>query len=157
MAFALDSASFFLSASCLVSLSRLSPLHKTVSRTSGAVQDLGEGLGTAFRSSWLWITILIFAWQRHGKRPHQCCASLPGKKDAAHGCGDACRSLRLRRDWICPGGGLAWTPVKTTSPWTARLLRVSHIRHFRLRPGAADICDWRHRTFQLIDKRGGSQ
>ncbi len=60
-AFALDAASFFISASCLIPLVRLAALHKAAPRASGALRDLREGIGTVFGTPWLWITIAIFA------------------------------------------------------------------------------------------------
>ncbi len=61
IAFALNSASFFISAACLAPLLKLSlPSH---SRTEGLRfdQELWIGVKTVFTSPWLWITITIAA------------------------------------------------------------------------------------------------
>jgi len=60
-AFALDAASFFVSAACMLSLMRVATLRATLPRTSRALADFREGAGTVFRTPWLWITITIFA------------------------------------------------------------------------------------------------
>jgi len=58
LAFALDSASFGISAACLALIGS-SPKISSISRQAGALDDLRMGIRTVITSPWLWITISI--------------------------------------------------------------------------------------------------
>lgn len=58
LAFALDSASFGISAACLALIGS-SPKISSISRQAGALDDLRMGIHTVIASPWLWITISI--------------------------------------------------------------------------------------------------
>jgi DHA3 family tetracycline resistance protein-like MFS transporter len=64
LAFGLDSASFFVSALCLLPILGLSVIRKAKAGESrpNALQDLREGLRAVFASPWLWITIFLAAF-----------------------------------------------------------------------------------------------
>ncbi len=59
LAFALDGASFVVSAACLTAVARVPPLRRPASRDAGALADLREGVATVLGTPWLWITIAI--------------------------------------------------------------------------------------------------
>ena len=63
LAFALDSASFFLSALCLLPISPLAPPRADVpaSERRSIVRDLREGLQAVLANPWLWVTITLAA------------------------------------------------------------------------------------------------
>ncbi len=63
LAFALDSASFFLSALCLLPIPPLAPPRADVpaSERRSIVRDLREGLQAVLANPWLWVTITLAA------------------------------------------------------------------------------------------------
>lgn len=61
IAFALDAASFFIAAGCLLPLIRTTTPAVSTSESSSPLRDLGEGWKIVFGSAWLWISILLFA------------------------------------------------------------------------------------------------
>jgi MFS family permease len=60
-AFALDAASFFLSAVCLLAIPVALPSSSAGPREKSVLHDLRAGIGAVFATPWLWITIAIFA------------------------------------------------------------------------------------------------
>lgn len=60
-AFALDSASFLVSAACLFPLRQV-VLPATPERGKSLTSDMREGLATVLASPWLWVSILVFAF-----------------------------------------------------------------------------------------------
>ena len=60
-AFALDAVSFFVSAACLMPIVGVLGLRTPAAKSSSALHDLRVGLATVFGSTWLWLTIAIFA------------------------------------------------------------------------------------------------
>jgi DHA3 family tetracycline resistance protein-like MFS transporter len=58
-AFALDGASFLISALCLLALPRVPALRSPAEKEAGILQDMREGISTVLHSPWLWITLLV--------------------------------------------------------------------------------------------------
>lgn len=59
LAFALDGVSFALSATCLLTLPRLSALRQPPEKSAALVQDIRTGIITVLHTPWLWITLAI--------------------------------------------------------------------------------------------------
>jgi MFS family permease len=59
LAFAIDSASFFISTACLLPLLRQHFPRPTPEQTSGILHDVRTGMRTVLASPWIWITILV--------------------------------------------------------------------------------------------------
>lgn len=59
LAFALDGASFVISALCLLALPRLAVSQQPVEKEAGIVQDIRDGFSTVLHDPWLWITLLV--------------------------------------------------------------------------------------------------
>jgi MFS family permease len=59
LAFALDGASFVISAACLVALPPALPLCRPAAPAAGALQDVRKGSSIVLHVPWLWITIAI--------------------------------------------------------------------------------------------------
>jgi MFS family permease len=59
--FMLDALSFFISAVCLIPITRVVVSRPVGSGSPGMLGDLREGIGTVLGSPWLWITITIAA------------------------------------------------------------------------------------------------
>lgn len=59
MSFALDAASFFISALCLLPM--IGPVEQTREKSKSVVRDFRQGLTTVLGTPWLWLTIAIFA------------------------------------------------------------------------------------------------
>ncbi|MBI5034316.1 MAG: MFS transporter [Chloroflexi bacterium] len=59
IAFALDAASFFISAICLVPIIGL--IVRPAEKSASVIGDLRDGLSTVLGTPWLWLTIAIFA------------------------------------------------------------------------------------------------
>jgi Transmembrane secretion effector len=59
LAFALDGASFILSAACLVALPRVPVLRDSAEKEASVLQDMRQGISTVLHSPWLWITLLV--------------------------------------------------------------------------------------------------
>lgn len=59
LAFALDGASFFLSAACVLALPHLPTRPRTISAPSGAFHDLRTGIRAVLDSPWLWVTLAV--------------------------------------------------------------------------------------------------
>lgn len=59
LAFALDGASFLISAACLVALPQAPTPRKTAPSETNVLQDARKGIGAVLQSPWLWITIVI--------------------------------------------------------------------------------------------------
>jgi DHA3 family tetracycline resistance protein-like MFS transporter len=58
-AFAIDAATFFTSALCLIPIIRVAT--PAPEKSQNVLRDLREGLATVFASPWLWVTIGVFA------------------------------------------------------------------------------------------------
>ncbi len=61
-AFALDSASFFISAACLAAISLPNEIENGNPESTGLWRDVSEGIGAVRASAWLWITIALAAF-----------------------------------------------------------------------------------------------
>ena len=59
LAFALNAASFFVSAACLLPLLRRSSLPPAAQEAHSVLHDVRDGFGTVIGSPWLWITIAL--------------------------------------------------------------------------------------------------
>lgn len=59
LAFALDGASFFISAVCVLALPRLPTRPRTISAASGVLHDLRKGIRAVLDSPWLWVTLTV--------------------------------------------------------------------------------------------------
>ncbi len=59
LAFALDGASFLLSALCIVALPRLPALRSSAEKEEGVLHDIRKGISTVLHSPWLWVTLMI--------------------------------------------------------------------------------------------------
>lgn len=59
LAFALDGASFVLSAGCLLVLPPLPALRRPAEKAEGMIQDIRKGIVTVLHSPWLWVTLVI--------------------------------------------------------------------------------------------------
>jgi MFS family permease len=62
LAFALDALSFFISAICVSLIRHIETTSSKPSEPQHILADLREGFNLVFGSSWLWITILVFAF-----------------------------------------------------------------------------------------------
>ncbi len=62
LAFALDALSFFISAICVSLIRHTETTPSKPSEPQHILADLREGFSLVFGSSWLWITILVFAF-----------------------------------------------------------------------------------------------
>jgi len=60
-AFAIDAASFFISAALLLPLRALPAPRATPQVAADVVRDLREGIGAVFGTPWLWLTIVMIA------------------------------------------------------------------------------------------------
>ncbi|HKC62234.1 MAG TPA: MFS transporter [Pyrinomonadaceae bacterium] len=58
LAFAMNGASFFISASCLLPLLNLTTLGRLKKESAGILQDLRDGLSIIVKSRWVWFTII---------------------------------------------------------------------------------------------------
>jgi MFS family permease len=61
LAFAIDAASFFVSAALLLPLRALPAPRSTAHVATDVVRDLREGIGAVFGTPWLWLTIVMIA------------------------------------------------------------------------------------------------
>lgn len=59
LAFAVDGASFVISALCLLAMPRKQGFAKPMDKDGSVIKDLREGLQTVLQSPWLWVTIAI--------------------------------------------------------------------------------------------------
>ena len=59
LAFALDGASFLISAGCLLALPHTPAARKSAPAAASALQDVRKGISAVLHSPWLWITLAI--------------------------------------------------------------------------------------------------
>lgn len=59
LAFALDGASFIISAICVIALPQMPVLRLAIEKEVGILQDIRAGISTVLHSPWLWITLLV--------------------------------------------------------------------------------------------------